>query len=360
MDVDSFRIHLKKIKATLVFFSLLLALSCDKKRPLEFELVYKANKAEAIQFTSSLERDSLRVYLKEATSPILGDFTKTTHGFLFTPVLPFRAGTAYNIRYKGQWYPFKTRISTSQAPEVLAIYPSCDTVPENLLKVYLQFSQPMQGIGSITDYVKLRKQGSDKFLEVFLPLETELWNEAHTQVTLWLDPGRVKKDLIPNKEQGNPLEKGQEYELLIDTTLESAQGVALKQTYLRSFYVHDRDTKRPRISDWSVVAPKAYTLEQLTIEFYESLDAILLGEAFQILDGTGREVAGTFKLGSHEKSIVFKPLTNWNKGFYKIKIKALLEDLAANNLNRLFDEDLQKTNTNLNQAPYYSLDFKIE
>ena len=34
---------------------------------------------------------------------------------------------------------------------------------------------------------------------IFLELENELWNPEHTQLTLWLDPGRIKRDLIPNQ-----------------------------------------------------------------------------------------------------------------------------------------------------------------
>ena len=39
----------------------------------------------------------------------------------------------------------------------------------------------------------------------FLDLQPELWNAEGTVLTLWLDPGRIKRDLIPNKELGIPL-----------------------------------------------------------------------------------------------------------------------------------------------------------
>ena len=360
MDVRQQSNLLKKIKVTLVFFSFVLLLNCTNERALNFEVIYNVDTAEAILFSAVEQPDNLSIYRKDASSPVLGDFSKNDKGLRFTPVLPFQSNTVYSIRYKGQVFEFKTESGAASAPEVLAVYPSADTVPENLLKFYVRFSQPMQRIGNITDYIKLKKQGTDAFLDVFLYLETELWNEDHTQITLWLDPGRVKKELIPNKERGNPLERGQHYELQIDPTFESAEGQSLKGAFVKDFYVTRRDTVKPRIEDWFLEVPVANSQDKLVINFNEALDAILLKETFELLESSGEPVAGFFQLGADEKSLLFTPLNNWKKDSYKLKIKALLEDLAANNLNRLFDEDLHKTKTNLNQAPHFFLDLKIE
>ncbi|MEM7513074.1 MAG: hypothetical protein AAF388_19250, partial [Bacteroidota bacterium] len=36
-----------------------------------------------------------------------------------------------------------------RGPEISAIYPSADTLPENLLRMYIQFSSPMKTVGNL-------------------------------------------------------------------------------------------------------------------------------------------------------------------------------------------------------------------
>ena len=52
--------------------------------------------------------------------------------------------------------------------------------------------------GRSTRYVVLVKEGVDTLKGTFLDLQPELWNDDATELTLWLDPGRIKLDLIPN------------------------------------------------------------------------------------------------------------------------------------------------------------------
>ena len=77
-------------------------------------------------------------------------------------------------------------------------------MPENLLKIYLRFSHPMRE-GQSDKYISLIKNGKDTLPDVFLNLQPELWNEDRTVLTVWLDPGRIKRDLQPNLKLGNPL-----------------------------------------------------------------------------------------------------------------------------------------------------------
>ena len=79
----------------------------------------------------------------------------------------------------------------------MAIYPTQDTVPENLLKIYLQFSKPMRE-GQALRHIELLKNNRDTLPGVFLDLQPELWNVDRTTLTVWLDPGRIKRDLQPN------------------------------------------------------------------------------------------------------------------------------------------------------------------
>ena len=49
------------------------------------------------------------------------------------------------------------------------------------------------------------------------------------------------------------------------------------------------------------------------------------------------------KLVSLERSLYFYPKTNWEPGLYEITIDSRLEDLAGNNLNHVFDKDIENS-----------------
>jgi hypothetical protein len=79
-------------------------------------------------------------------------------------------------------------------------------VPENLLRMYVEFSAPM-GSRQAGAFVRLldRTSGSDTVVdEAFLPVEADFWSSDHKRYTLFLDPGRVKRGILPNRERGRP------------------------------------------------------------------------------------------------------------------------------------------------------------
>jgi hypothetical protein len=83
-------------------------------------------------------------------------------------------------------------------------------------------------------------------------------------------------------------------------------------------------------------------MDPLIIQLHESLDRILLSEAVRINSKKGVVISGTIEPGSEETVFEFKPDSPWVKGTYIIECEERLEDLAGNNLNRLFDRDLTK------------------
>ena len=79
-----------------------------------------------------------------------------------------------------------------------------------------------------------------------------------------------------------------------------------------------------------------------TINFNEALDQTLLLNTFSFYHGKDK-VACKFQITDQEKKLQFFPDKMWKKGEYTVKIEGRLEDLAGNNLNRLFEEDLTKS-----------------
>ena len=148
----------------------------------------------------------------DATLPaVAGRYALASGSVTFTPTFPFDAGRAYRVRVDPSKLgaPRSTAILTSivtlpakatkPAAEVAAIYPPVPVVPENLLRMYVEFSAPM-GSRKAGEFVRLldRTSGSDTMVdEAFLPVEADFWSPDHKRYTLFLDPGRVKRGILP-------------------------------------------------------------------------------------------------------------------------------------------------------------------
>ena len=327
--------------ALLVCLSFLLGCSADKE-VYNVLPIYKDGKAVNVQFHSSNLND-LKVYLKrERATPVLGTFHSEKNSHLFIPVLPFSPGQTYEIRRDTTVLASFSiaEKSKKELPEIVHIYPSTDTVPENLLKVYVKFSHPMQAVGRALDYISVYNETLEREEDIFLQLESELWNKEHTLLTLWLDPGRIKTDLIPNKEKGLPIQKGNTYSIRFSNNWRSAEGVELKKSYTKTIEVTEKDKRMPTLTDWKFSLPRVLSRSKLSISFPEAMDAVLLSESVRILDAKEVQKPGIFLLGKSEKELIFQPYDSWEKGDYTLEVKSILEDLGGNNLNGLFDRDI--------------------
>ena len=139
---------------------------------------------------------------------------------------------------------------------VARVYPSGDTVPENLLRMYVEFSGPM-GRPSGIPHMKLLGSDGREIEGAFLPLDYEFWDPAHTRFTAFLDPGRVKSGILPNKQMGRALDAGRTVTLVISREWRDEHGLPLKDEYRRVLQVaapvqkpldprHGASSRRPR------------------------------------------------------------------------------------------------------------------
>ena len=102
---------------------------------------------------------------------------------------------------------FLPALPPAPATVVRQVYPSADVLPENLLKFYIHFSAPMRS-GDIYRHIHLRDEAGKDIELPFLELGEELWNPAMTRLTLFIDPGRIKREFKPLEEIGPSLEIG--------------------------------------------------------------------------------------------------------------------------------------------------------
>jgi hypothetical protein len=296
------------------------------------------------QIVSSFPEDSieqlLHVHLAGNKTVMLGAYKINDDGFEFIPVIPFTQGSKYEVYCANKLIgELSVPFAAGDAPAVLTVYPSTDTLPENLLKFYIQFSRPMRE-GDALDHIRLIRNVRDTLSSVFLDLEPELWNNEGTMLTLWLDPGRIKRGLQPNELLGPPLRKGEHYHLLIEKNWQDARGVLLKQEYQKNFYTGVRDSISPDPNDWAIETPPAGAADELNIYFLEPLDYVLLRNTLRIADENAKNIKGIFRVKDSEMALGFIPDSKWQAGLYTLEIEPRLEDVSGNNLNHLFDADL--------------------
>jgi len=278
--------------------------------------------------------------LANADQPVIGDYSFKDDELIFKPIIAFTRALKYQLYVRNELVDeIEIQVANTVAPAVVAVYPVSDTLPENLLKFYILFSKPMQE-GDELKHIHLVKDGRDTLPAVFLDLE--LWNNERTMLTLWLDPGRIKRELQPNKLLGPPLIKGSHYQLLIDKDWQDAEGILLKENFQKNFFTSSRDSISPDEKKWTINAPKAGTKEQLVIKFNEPLDHVLAERAISVTDAIGNEVKGKLKVNDRGDILYFSPDSEWKKGDHALRIESRLEDLAGNNLDRLFDVDLDQ------------------
>jgi hypothetical protein len=233
------------------------------------------------------------------------------------------------------------RRGAGPAPPV-RIYPTGDRVPANLLRLYLEFERPMS-TGESREHLRLFDATGRVVERAFLQLEEELWDPTGRRLTVLFDPGRIKRGLRANIEDGPPLREGERYRLTVDAGWRDAQGRALGTETSRTFIATAADRRSPSVDEWAIEPPSAGTNGSLVVRFPEPLDRALLSTAIEIVCEDGREIRGEIAVSTGERSWRFTPDRPWQPGTYGLRVSSALEDVAGNSLERLFDADLLGT-----------------
>lgn len=299
---------------------------------------------------------SLKVTLADKDQRILGSLSEDDDAILFTPLIPLSPGLTYKIIQAGKFIgDIKVPVSNSKdVPHIVSIYPQGDTLPENTLKLYLQFSHPML-TGSALDHITLL-DGKDTLNDVFLNLQPELWDTTGKVLTVWFDPGRIKRDLVLNRKLGNPLKKSGKYRLVVSSKWKDSRGLNL-QAHTKEFVAGERDDQQPDISKWQINPPLSGNFKPLIVKLNEPLDHYLLQESITVLNARGVPVKGTSSVSNNDHVWTFTPTQPWLASKYTLRVNARLEDLAGNNLNKVFDRDVTKEAKKDNAT--YQRDFTI-
>jgi len=283
-----------------------------------------------------------------------GTYALTQGVLRFVPAFPPSPGVRYRAVLRREAFPpgslpadGVTLTATHREPSVAShpttlvsrIAPSSKVVPENLLKFYVHFSAPMSR-GHIYDHIRLRTAKGDVVELPFLEIDEELWNPEMTRLTLFLDPGRIKRGVKPLEEIGPSLEEGHRYTLVIDRGWRDAAGQPLKAAFEKVFEVGPPDREPPDPKRWAIHPPHARGREALTLNFPEPMDDALTRRLLRVV-GEGVPVPeGRAELASEERQWLFIPDVPWVAGNYQLLVGSTLEDLAGNNPGKPFEVDL--------------------
>ena len=243
----------------------------------------------------------------------------------------------------------ETNVETLDGPFVEEVYPTTSQIPENILRFYVYFSEPIKDGSTIKsihifneDNLEVNLYDADSSATgIFLETLEELWSPDYQRITLILDPGRVKTGLDANDELGRSFESGKKYTMEIDTEIESLKGKKLVKKFRKEFEVIPEDRTPPNDDNWKIVIPKENTFEPLKIQFNDILDHAQMISFIRVYDSSNSSLVGEVKFKNNESIWEFYSNSKWEKGNYSIKIDVRLEDLAGNNIQGKFDRDLQ-------------------
>jgi hypothetical protein len=280
---------------------------------------------------------------------MLGAYARHQDTLRFTPAFPFDPGRPYHVRLDLSQLPNHASDSRSIATAhvmrpatagqpttvVQRVYPSSVQVPENLLRMYVEFSAPMARYGGVASLHLLDDTG-EEVKGAFLPLDYEFWSTDGRRFTVFFDPGRVKDGILPNQQMGRALEAGRQYTLVITRDWRDSRGFPLAREYRHSLQVGRAFDDGLTPSKWRIDAPRAGTRSPLVVTFPRPLDHGLLMRALGLRLGE-QVVAGEVQVLPGETQWQFTPARPWAAGAYSLLALSILEDPAGNRIGRPFE-----------------------
>ena len=303
-----------------------------------------------------------------AIQPMAGQFEIDEDTICFIPRFPFLDGMFYSLLVDSApaergvdslevWTIQRPATEDTPATDVVAIYPTADELPVNQLKLYVHFSNPMSE-GWVERSIHVRRRDNDKRLEgVFLAMEPELWDQQRRRLTLLLDPGRIKRGLVPHEEAGYPLIEDVPVIVTISTDFRDSAGRPLRTGGERGYEIGPPVRARVNTADWRYHCPTAGSTDPLTVEFDRPLDHALLQHSLWVNDAAGVALAGQGSVEPGERCWRFEPQSPWEEGQHQVTVDPRLEDLAGNSLIRVFDRDLLRAEDAPTDAGHVAIEF---
>ena len=363
--VNAFVARVAARRCALLAVALCLAACSRAAGPLSVTLTSDQSATAAVRISglSSRETDALRAaafdeyhwraFVRVTVDgqdaiPVAGKYLVVGDAVEFQPQFPFDPGRKYRVRVDPARLPSPrtdatTEVVVSLSPRIDApstfvsmIHPAGDALPENLLRIYVQFSAPMAE-GATVGKVRLLDETGHEIPDVFLPFETGLWSSDHTRYTVFLAPGRVKEGILPNRQMGRALTAGKHYAFDVSADWRDANGQPLKSGYRREFRAGPAIEAAIDPKTWQLWPSAAGTREPLSVTFPSPLDHALALRALSVSTAAGEPVAGEPGIDATDTKWTFTPAQPWRAGAYALTALTILEDPSGNQIGRAFE-----------------------
>jgi hypothetical protein len=230
--------------------------------------------------------------------------------------------------------------------KVTHVFPSGDVLPENVLRLYIRFSNPMQRGRALDNIVMLGPDGT-LAPDVLYRAPVELWDRSMTCLTILLDPGRLKRGVGPNRMLGAPLNAGQQYTLTIGRGMMDTHCRPLREACNKSFRVSEAIREPINIERWTILPPPVRGREPLELTFPAPLDWAQLWRGIAVVSPTGQPMSGRIDIDLGETRWRFTPEEPWQAGTHTIRVAPGLEDICGNTPHRPFDGALRSAEASL-------------
>ncbi len=282
---------------------------------------------------------------------VAATYTVTDTGVDLVPVYPLDPGRTYLVQVDATRLPVPRQAPTlikkftlpaadARPPtRVVSISPSATTWPENTLRFYLHFSSAMSGTSAV-GHVRLVDAANVDIPDVLLDVDVDLWNTDYTRRTVFFDPGRVKRDIRPNRELGRALVAGRRYAIVVSTMWKDAAGQPLAEEFRHTFTAGAPVEQPIDPKAWTIGAVRRGTQEPLVVRFPWALDEGLLQRAVGVTRADGQAIDGTITIADYERQWSFTPSAPWPSGPLSLTVLTLLEDPAGNRVGEAFEFEM--------------------
>lgn len=283
---------------------------------------------------------------------VFGSYEVLEGGLRFTPHFPFESGVRYRASFDprplgrpehGDVLAFEFSLSSPTSTEpahIEHVYPSGYLLPENLLRFYIRFSNPMQR-GQAAQQISILGPDGNPAPDVLYRAPIELWDRSMRHLTVLLDPGRLKRGVGPNRQLGPPLKAGLDYMLVVGSGMLDASARPLGKSFYKTFRVAEPVREPIPVDQWALLPPGADSSQALVLAFPRPLDWAMLWHSITVASEGGQQVRGRISIDRRETRWTLTPSSPWTAGSYSVRIASDLEDVCGNNLLAAFDKPLR-------------------
>ncbi len=285
----------------------------------------------------------VEVYVAGAERPIAGSLAPPRQEAAgevrrFRPAFALSPGLSYEVRTTTCRSELAVAPLDVPAPRVLAVHPRSEALPENLLRFYVTFSEPMADAPSNVP-VRLRREGGEDLSGVFFHPREALWSADRRRLTLLVDPGRVKTGLRAHRALGRAFAAGQRYRLEVPAGWRSLAGKDLGTPFVHRFVATAEDRAPVDPGRWCLRTAEGPEGAQLTVEFGEPVDHSSVGRLLQVEGPGATLVAGAWTLDASDARARWTPDSPLRAPLraHRLLVDPRFEDVAGNDLRAAFD-----------------------